>query len=350
MTTLRRRTNSERNADFSSVLLDQRQHPTYEVLTSPGADTVLKMTCRNRTAEFMSVVKLKESKRDRLKENGFMTKGKNDREKGIGDFHNFMQIAKEIGKDISSTFMKVEKLTLLAKKRSLFEDKPADIEELTYIIKQDIASLNKQIAQLEEMSKARNQNHGKHMRSHSKSVVLSLQTKLAKMYTDFKDVLEIRTSNLKHEKSRREHFTQSVALPAAAGGMNSVFIPHGDGESSSEVTINMDVSRIHNRQEQMQLIDEQDAYIQSRADAMQNIEETIVELGTIFSNLAHMVKEQEEVLQRIDYNVEDAQLNVEAAHSEILKYFQSVSSNRSLMIKIFAVLIVFFVIFVVFLA
>ena len=31
---------------------------------------------------------------------------------------------------------------------------------------------------------------------------------------------------------------------------------------------------------------------------MQNIEQTIVELGGIFQQLAHMVKEQEEVVQR----------------------------------------------------
>ncbi|KAK5864681.1 hypothetical protein PBY51_015905 [Eleginops maclovinus] len=83
---------------------------------------------------------------------------------------------------------------------------------------------------------------------------------------------------------------------------------------------------------------------------MQNIESTIVELGSIFQQLAHMVKEQEETIQRIDANVEDTQLNVDAAHTEILKYFQSVSSNRWLMIKIFLVLVVFFIIFVVFFA
>ena len=53
---------------------------------------------------------------------------------------------------------------------------------------------------------------------------------------------------------------------------------------------------------------------------------------------------------RIDANVEDTQLNVESAHTEILKYFQSVSSNRWLMIKIFLVLVVFFIVFVVFFA
>jgi t-SNARE complex subunit (syntaxin) len=51
---------------------------------------------------------------------------------------------------------------------------------------------------------------------------------------------------------------------------------------------------------------------------------------------------------RIDANVEDAHLNIEAAHTELVKYFQSVTSNRWLMIKIFGVLIIFFIIFVVF--
>lgn len=43
-------------------------------------------------------------------------------------------------------------------------------------------------------------------------------------------------------------------------------------------------------------------------------------------------------------------MNVEAAHNELLKYYQSVSSNRGLMLKILGVLIVFFILFVVVLA
>lgn len=104
-------------------------------------------------------------------------------------------------------------------------------------------------------------------------------------------------------------------------------------------------------QMQMALMhDQTDNYLHSRAETMQNIESTIVELGGIFQQLAHMVKEQEEMVDRIDSNVQDAELNIEAAHTQILKYFQSVTSNRWLMIKIFAVLIFFFIFFVVFMA
>lgn len=41
-----------------------------------------------------------------------------------------------------------------------------------------------------------------------------------------------------------------------------------------------------------------DAYIQERADAMENIHSTIVELGTIFRQLAEMVQEQGEQVER----------------------------------------------------
>ena len=55
-------------------------------------------------------------------------------------------------------------------------------------------------------------------------------------------------------------------------------------------------------------------------------------------------------LYRLDTNVTDIQTNVEGAHSELLKYFQGISSNRWLMFKVFGILIVFFIIFVVFMA
>ena len=42
----------------------------------------------------------------------------------------------------------------------------------------------------------------------------------------------------------------------------------------------------------------QDTYIQERAEAMENIHSTIVELGSIFKQLAGMVQEQEEQVVR----------------------------------------------------
>ncbi|XP_015676982.1 syntaxin-5 [Protobothrops mucrosquamatus] len=299
------------------------------------------MSCQDRTLEFRSACKSLQSRENGLHVNKPAQSG------AIRQRSEFTLMAKRIGKDLSNTFAKLEKLTILAKRKSLFDDKAVEIEELTYIIKQDINSLNKQIAQLQEFVKAKGSLTGRHVQTHSNTVVVSLQSKLASMSNDFKSVLEVRTENLKQQKSRREQFSRPpvATMSLSANNLGSSVL-QDERRYSGDVAIDMD----NRTSQQLQLINEQDSYIQSRADTMQNIESTIVELGSIFQQLAHMVKEQEETIQRIDANVEDTELNVEGAHMEILKYFQSVSSNRWLMVKIFLILVVFFIIFVVFLA
>ncbi|KAL4659998.1 syntaxin-5-like [Arapaima gigas] len=306
----------------------------------PPLDTS-RMSCRDRTQEFLSVCKSLQTQQNGLQRDKRALSAVKHRS-------DFTVMAKRIGRDLSNTFAKLEKLTILAKRKSLFDDKAVEIEELTYIIRQDIGSLNKQIAQLQELVRSRSTQSSRHLQTHSNTVVVSLQSKLASMSNDFKSVLEVRTENLKQQHSRREQFSQPPVSTATlhAKNLNGSLLMQDEPRRSTDVSIDMD----SHTSQQLQLIDERDSYIQSRVDTMQNIESTIVELGSIFQQLAHMVKEQEEMVQRIDANVEDTQLNVDAAHAEIVKYFQSVSSNRWLMIKIFLILIVFFIVFVVFFA
>lgn len=42
----------------------------------------------------------------------------------------------------------------MAKRKTLFDDRPVEIAELTYIIKQDLSSLNSQISSLQALSKS----------------------------------------------------------------------------------------------------------------------------------------------------------------------------------------------------
>lgn len=325
--------------------------------TALGKDSLIPeftMTARDRSGEFASAIRSLQGRNIQRAVNL-----KDPRKaKHMQSYSEFMMIAKHIGKNIASTYTKLEKLTLLAKKKTLFDDRPAEIQELTYIIKGDLNSLNQQIARLQEVSKSqRRSTNGKHLLSHSSNMVVALQAKLANMSSDFKQVLEVRTENLKQQKTRRDQFSQG---PMAGGLPPSTMRGSTQGslllqEQQDQVCIDMGGSSserapLLQQQQQLVLYDESDSYVQERAETMQNIESTIVELGGIFQQLAHMVKEQEEMVERIDSNLQDVELNVEAAHGEILKYFQSVTKNRWLMIKIFGVLILFFIFFVIFLA
>lgn len=53
---------------------------------------------------------------------------------------------------------------------------------------------------------------------------------------------------------------------------------------------------------------------------------------------------------RIDENMDDTVANVEGAQSQLVRYLNSISSNRWLMLKIFFVLVVFLMIFLFFVA
>lgn len=312
------------------------------------------MPQRDRTAEFRTTAKSYQMK---IQANGRISQNEHPNHL-VQQSVQFNQLAKRIGRDLSHTCAKMEKLTELAKKRSLFDDRMVEVEELSQIIKQDITGLNKQIASLQEYSKRngivdRKRDQG---RGHSQLVVVGLQSKLASVSKHFQNVLELRTENLKQQKSRREKFSQCQPVPStlppsvSTGNMGSVLLQDDAKASSSSVALDMDHLEQHRMQQQISLIDEQDAYVQARSSTMEHIESSISELGQIFSQLASLVSEQGEMITRIDSNVEETSINVEAAHTELVKYFHSISQNRWLMIKIFGVLVVFFIIFIVFLS
>ena len=53
---------------------------------------------------------------------------------------------------------------------------------------------------------------------------------------------------------------------------------------------------------------------------------------------------------RIDENIDDTLANVDSAQAQLLKYMNSISSNRWLVMKVFAVLLFFLFVFIFFIA
>lgn len=97
--------------------------------------------------------------------------------------------------------------------------------------------------------------------------------------------------------------------------------------------------------EQEPLLGTDSKNIRARNTALGAIESTINELGTIYQQLAHLVSEQGETVQRIDYNVEDMSTNVLSGQNQLARYLRRVSSNRFLIAKMFIAFIIFIIIF-----
>ena len=84
-------------------------------------------------------------------------------------------------------------------------------------------------------------------------------------------------------------------------------------------------------------------YLDSRARAVESVQSTIVELGQIFQQLAVMVEDQGTLLQRVDENVDNSLINVTEGYTQLNTALSNLRTNRGLMMRVFAVLFFFVV-------
>ncbi|GLT80517.1 hypothetical protein SLA2020_519520 [Shorea laevis] len=326
---------------------------------------------RDRTQEFHSIAeKVKKSISSVPGQNGPNRSSKAEEQRSAVALQSeFNRRASKIGLGIHQTSQKLAKLAKLAKRTSVFDDPTMEIQELTAVLKQDITALNSAVVELQIFCSARNESGvSSDTSSHSTTVVDDLKNRLMSATKEFKEVLTMRTENLKVHENRRQLFSSTASKDSAnpfvrqrplaaksATGASTNPPPWVNGSSSSSQLfprkqMEGDSQPLLQQQQQQQLVPLQDTYMQSRAEALQNVESTIHELGSIFNQLATLVSQQGEIAIRIDENMDDTLANVEGAQGALLKYLNSISSNRWLMIKIFFVLIFFLMVFLFFVA
>jgi len=302
------------------------------------------MTFKDRTSEFNSVVQGVKQRGSAPSTVGGANTRKTQKQHEKSQFFVF---ASQIGRDITETAEKLDRLTKLAKRKSLFDDPTIEIQELTSIINQDIKNLNNQISVLQQRGSER---QNKQIQQHSDTVLDSLKSKLRDATKDFTEVLELRTEKIKQQQKERENFTGNLSptvsnsrrlespLYRQPGNLLFQGSPSEENSGSTDVVISMPQNSLMT----------QERYVSSRTDAVLNIEKTIGELQGIFQQLATLVAEQGEMIQRIDHNIEDTSSNVNNAQAQLLKYLSKISNNRWLVVKLFAILIFFVILFVVF--
>ncbi|KAG5564638.1 hypothetical protein RHGRI_000732 [Rhododendron griersonianum] len=262
---------------------------------------------------------------------------------------------------------------IVAKRSSVFDDPTTEIQELTAVIKQDITALNSAVVDLQFVCNSQNEsaNISTDTTTHSATVVDNLKNRLMSATKEFKEVLTMRTENLKVHENRRQLFSATSSKDAAnpfvrqrplasrSAASTSASPPPWANESASQSQLfprkqadgeSQPLLQQQQNQQQQQMVPLQDSYMQSRAEALHNVESTIHELSNIFTQLATMVSQQGELAIRIDENMDDTLANVEGAQGQLVRYLNSISSNRWLMIKIFFVLMAFLMIFLFFVA
>ncbi|KAL5105467.1 Syntaxin-5 [Taenia crassiceps] len=193
---------------------------------------------------------------------------------------------------------------------------------------------------------------------HVKAMVASQETRLAELSRRLRDFLEVNkaiVSGLCGEAP-----VSVIPPPKAFTPSSSTFHPPSTMQNSVQAALlteklgddldpllTGDAQYLHPQQQQM-VVRQREATSTTSAAAIRHTEATIVQLGQIYEQFAFLVREQADVVMRIDGHVEDAAANVDLAHGSLVEFLRHVSERRAFMIKFFSVLLAIFCLFALF--
>lgn len=104
----------------------------------------------------------------------------------------------------------------MVQRRTIFDDRAVEISQLTQVIKADLAAINSQISGLQQFA-ASSSRGGKGAKAaiseHQGNVVTLLQSSLAGATSNFQDILETRTQNMKASQDRTGQYTYTGNRP-----------------------------------------------------------------------------------------------------------------------------------------
>ena len=286
-------------------------------------------------------------------------------------FHND---ASDIAKGIHRTSGILNKLTKLVRQQGLFDDSSDEINNLIFRVKQDLDELNSkcETAQLFVNAGSRDKNQSA---SHNGKVVSQLKTDILHATKDFKTVLDTRASKMKESQNRKEALTgkptvfmrQHTTNPAqseqksqpkfhsAANGQKDglqsmpigTMTPYNGQSMATEFNDFEDQSGQSNQTLLFAPL-KVNQYYESRETAINEVEKTINDFGLLFKKLANMINQQQEMVERIDDDVESAGEYTNRGMKELTDG-TNLQSNKALYTKIGFLLAAFLMFFLLFL-
>ncbi|KAJ9461021.1 Integral membrane protein sed5 [Diplonema papillatum] len=252
--------------------------------------------------------------------------------KQLSQFH---KAAQEVTRELTGTAEMLENLTKLVQQRNVFEDHSPEVNQITIMIKERIANLHQQLGLLAQIKDQNRQWGANQANSHSNTVVNSLRNQLFNTQKTFKDILTKRTKKLTSVNDRRSNFTSSLATYGQASSLFS----QADNDDEEGMASAQLMQGSDNRSIQ---------YYSRRQEGVKMIGKIVEELSEQFSDFTRIVAEQEEMVQRIDANTEEAYDSITQGQSYLLQHLKNISTNRSLIFSVFGILFFFVIVFGIF--
>jgi len=277
----------------------------------------------------------------------------------------------------------------MVRRQGLFDDSSNEIDGMIFEVKQKLTELNSKCDSAQTFVDSKKSSFGKQNQTanHNGTVVNQLKTDLLVATKDFKTILELRSNKMKEQSKRKVELTGNASLSPikhlavtqeqqknkklsfGKNLMNPYANPTdskrgiadrhgadieaqgGGGDDNRRGGFSSSSSSHGNEMQQLLVVppSAELQYYESREKAVSEVEQTIGELGTIFQRLAGMIAQQQELVERIDEDVESALTNANNTRDYLTDVYNSVSSNRGMYMKLGAIFLFFLILFTVFL-
>ncbi|AFZ79191.1 syntaxin 5, putative [Theileria equi strain WA] len=250
----------------------------------------------------------------------------------------FESEADVIHKELAKAKSKLSELSQLVRKRSLYLDNTNAIEQLTAQIKGIITNASNSIDTFEtRLQNTRSNNE--HTKLHHENMIALLRKQLFEATKSLKDLLHQRTQIMMEQESRRKLYSQNDldSVPNWSVGRKRFMMQ--DLEADQQI----DLESGEDMRPSVSLIAD------AKAEALANVQRAIGDLTQIFQRVTTYVVQQDEMIKRIDADTDISLDNIKTARNELVKYYNRISSNRTLVLKVFFLFVAFTIFYIMFL-
>nr|ACO11581.1 Syntaxin-16 [Caligus rogercresseyi] len=252
-------------------------------------------------------------------------------EEGESPIPSYVGQSEALNYQMSRLESKVAKLDSLHKKhlgRPSLDDNDLEAEEIDRSTKDILSLFTACHAQIKVI-----QRNGKTKRGMENFLVDNLVQSLGNRLQESTEQFRVSQNDYLKKMNSRE------------GKSNQYFIDFGDDDDFLEDDDSLGASSSW-RRESLLTVEHDVKLIKKREAEMKHISESIIELNSLFIDLAAIVSEQGTMIDRIDFNIESTQFKVEDGLKEIEKAVKYQNKSRKMKCILFLSVIVFSLFFI----
>lgn len=225
----------------------------------------------------------------------------------------------EVQYDISKIMKRMKDLSSLHNKhlnRPSMDDNMTE-EHTIDVTTQEITQLFHQCQRCIQSIQGRSMGCQKAERQIIKNVVSSLASQLQDLSFNFKKDQSKYLKRMKNREEREKEYFSNDFNPT------NVFMQ--EDENFEELYDKGFTTA------QLTMVEENDKFVKQREEEISHIVQSIGDLNTIFKDLSILIVDQGTILDRIDYNVEQASVQVEKGYQQLQKAEKHQKKNRKMM-------------------